>query len=278
VGILGYGSIGRYLVQQILFEERVSHRFELAFVWNRSIIKIQNEKDLPQTVILENLEDYRRFNPDIVVEVAHPSITKQYGANFVQFCDYLVGSPTAFADQEVENRIREAAIQSKGHGVYIARGALWGVFDIEAMAQSGNLFGLSVTMKFHPSSLKLVGSLKEKLDSVKDLEGEQLLYEGPVRPLCELAPRNINTIACAALAGSNLGFDKTQARLISDKGAHAHIIEITVLGPDKGDFGQFKVTTQRINPALPGAVTGTVNSFLSSLMTVGGRGSGIHFC
>ena len=30
--------------------------------------------------------------------------------------------------------------------------------------------------------------------------GEVLLYDGPVRGLCPLAPSNVNTMACAALA------------------------------------------------------------------------------
>ena len=46
------------------------------------------------------------------------------------------------------------------------------------MAQRGTLLGLKVTMKKHPESLKLVGVLAEKLKTVADKEGEQILYEG----------------------------------------------------------------------------------------------------
>jgi len=272
--------LGKFLVQQIRNDPNVSQRFTLAFIWNRSIDKLHNDKDIPKNLILENIINFQAYQPELIVEVADPSITVHYGPLFVHHCDYMIGLPTVFANQELENSLREAARNSAGNGVYIPRGALWGVFDIEAMAQRGTLTGLSVTMKFHPSSLKLVGSLKEKLDSINHLEGEQILYEGPVRPLCALAPNNVNTIACAALAGFTIGFDKTQARLISDKDLHAHVIEITVFGPDRGNLGQFKVTTQRINPAQPGAVTGaaTYISFLSSLMGAGGRGCGFHFC
>jgi len=217
-----------------------------------------------------------------VVEVAHPNITRQYGAMFLRYCDYLVGSPTIFADSEVENSLREIVGQKNGHTIYIPRGALWGAFDIHAMAQQGTLTGLSVTMKFHPSSLKLVGPLQEKLKAVAENEGEQILYEGPVRPLCSMAPNNVNTIACAALAGYTVGFDRTQARLISDKQLHSHVVEIQVVGPDRGDLGKFTVNTQRINPALPGAVSGqaTYTSFLGTMLNVGGtvRGNGFHFC
>ena len=38
-----------------------------------------------------------------------------------------------------------------------------------------------------------------------------VLYEGPVRDLCPLAPNNVNTMACLSLFG--IGFDRTIGRL-----------------------------------------------------------------
>ena len=50
-----------------------------------------------------------------------------------------------------------------------------------------------------------------------DKEGECVLYEGPVRALCPLAPNNVNTMACAAIAANTpeLGFDGVVGRLIA---------------------------------------------------------------
>ena len=36
VGIVGFGEIGKYLLDQILTSEN-AHMFELAFVWNRCL-------------------------------------------------------------------------------------------------------------------------------------------------------------------------------------------------------------------------------------------------
>ncbi len=69
-------------------------------------------------------------------------------------------------------------------------------------------------MRKHPSALKLLGSLQERNDSVRDQA--EVIYEGPVRDLCPLAPNNVNTMAAAAVAAHNLGFDGTIGRLISD--------------------------------------------------------------
>lgn len=109
-------------------------------------------------------------------------------------------------------------------------------------------------------------------------QGPHTLYEGPVRSLCHLAPNNVNTMAAAAIAGENLGFDGTMARLVCDFSLNEHIVEIDVQGPASADGQRFNVSTTRINPAQAGAVTGsaTYGSFLSSLQRSGQLGNGIH--
>lgn len=143
------------------------------------------------------------------------------------------------------------------------------------------LKGLSVTMKKHPLSLKVEGELVEKVKRVaeQNLGKEEIIYEGTVRGLCPLAPNNVNTMACAALAGHNLGFDKVVARLVADTSLAAHVIVIEVVGPTSGE-DTFRITTTRNNPAKVGAVTGnaTYGSFLSSLVKANGQGEGFHFC
>lgn len=41
-------------------------------------------------------------------------------------------------------------------------------------------------------------------------------FLGPIRELCSLAPNNVNTMAAAALAAHNLGFDKAQGCIVAD--------------------------------------------------------------
>ena len=153
------------------------------------------------------------------------------------------------------------------------------------MAQRGTLTGLRVTMRWHPSALRLRGALVDKLAQLQEQPGfagtEHLLYDGPVRALCPMAPNNVNTIACAAMAtGSGLGFDQTVGRIFVDTSLEAHVIDIDVDGPLKSAGQRFTVTTRRTNPAKPGAVTGnaTYTSFLSSMLVAGARGPGLHFC
>lgn len=278
VGIVGYGSLGKYLTRAILEDPKVKSKFELAFLWNRSSEKVKQDSKLSKDVILEKLEDFPLKKPDLIVEVAHPSITAKYGPLFLEHADFFCGSPTIFADRKVEAEMKSAVEKFTSHGVYIPAGALWGAQDIEKMSRAGTLKSLSITMKKHPLSLKVEEPLMKKLqDYINDEQatGEFVVYEGSVRQLCPLAPNNVNTMACAAIAGSCLGFDKVKARLVADKQLKAHIIEIVVGGP-----GEFKVSTERYNPAVEGAVTGnaTYGSFLSSLLVCGGKGGGFHLC
>ena len=69
-------------------------------------------------------------------------------------------------------------------------------------------------MRKHPSCFKLESPLKE--ENEKCFNSAITLYEGPVRNLCSLAPNNVNTMAAAAIAAKNLGFDHVIGCLISD--------------------------------------------------------------
>ena len=276
VGLVGYGHLGQFLADKILNDSKTSARFEIAFVWNRTYDKMLEDKTLKEEWLLKDLDNFAEKKPTLIVEVAHPNIIADYGVKFLNYCDLFVGSPTAFADEKVEKEMRQVALQT-ANGCYIPSGALWGANDIQKMGLLGTLEELTITMKKHPASMKLTSAeMQETLKlSLNDSSKEYVVYEGPVRPLCPLAPNNVNTMAVASMAGENLGFDGVKARLVADSRLEAHVIDIDVKGP-----GGFSVMTNRFNPAKAGAVTGnaTYNSFLSSMLQTGGRGNGIHFC
>ncbi|GAB6018558.1 hypothetical protein CHUAL_000253 [Chamberlinius hualienensis] len=270
IGIIGYGHLGQYLVERITDDPNL----ELGFVWNRTL-DVFGRSNLPKSLILEDLSQFKDRNCQIIVEVAHPSIVVDYGEAIIQHCDLMVGSPTAFADESFEKRLK---LLASDRGVYIPSGALWGAEDIKKMADRGTLKALKVTMTKHPRSFKL----EEPLESLNKevLESPRVLFEGCVRKLCPLAPNNVNTMAAAAIAGHNLGFDVVQGCLISDPNLLGwHHIQVDVTGPGK-DGHQFTVETIRKNPADPGAVTGTATyaSFFSSLLGAYGKGGGFHLC
>ena len=50
---------------------------ELAFVWNRTRETLEQSSEVPKDKILQDIAKCGEFKPDLIVEVAHPTITKQ---------------------------------------------------------------------------------------------------------------------------------------------------------------------------------------------------------
>ncbi|XGW13857.1 hypothetical protein V3C99_000277 [Haemonchus contortus] len=266
VGIIGYGHLGEFLVNEL---NRLDE-FEVVRIWNRTPNAAKNV--LP----LEEIVDDQLRDIDLVVEVAHPAIIREYAAVILANCDLFIGSPTCLADAELYRTIQLMAA-AKYRRVLVPAGAFWGGNDIQKMADQQILKALTITMTKHPSSFKLESPLKELNEAAKmETEKATVLYEGPVRGLCPLAPNNVNTMAGGAIAAHNLGFDGVTARLVSDpKMTDWHVVEVEAIGPDG-----FCVTTTRKNPAKPGVVTGqlTYYSFLSSIKESIHKPSGTHIC
>ena len=278
VGLIGYGNLGQYLAKAIYEDESIKKLFDLVFVYNRTVSKLS---ELPSDVY--KLDDLNRFSEtpdvDLIVEVSHPDIIQKYGPQFLSRANLFVGSPTALADEKCYNDLIQAATDAN-KTIYIPSGALWGANDIAKMSERNTLGALSVSMSKHPLSLKLELPLSQIVDNYNEsATGPIVVYEGCVRDLCPLAPNNVNTMACAAIAGSSLGFGKVQAKLIADKSLEAHVIDIDVQGINNNGF---RVTTERYNPAKVGAVTGnaTYVSFLSSMKACPStfNNGGFSFC
>ena len=62
--------------------------YEVVFVWNRSAEKMNGV--VPQHLVLLDLRSAASMNPDLIVEVAHPSIIAEYGTLFLQIADFMV--------------------------------------------------------------------------------------------------------------------------------------------------------------------------------------------
>uniref|UniRef100_A0ABM5GSB9 Aspartate dehydrogenase domain-containing protein n=1 Tax=Pogona vitticeps TaxID=103695 RepID=A0ABM5GSB9_9SAUR len=144
----------------------------------------------------------------------------------------------------------------------------------ESFLKAADFMALTVTMAKHPDSFRLGGHLGELAKGAR--QKRVVLYKGPVRQLCPLAPNNVNTMAAACMAAPSLGFDGVQGCLIADPVlSNHHVVETEVTG-----LGGFSVHTRRKNPAASGAVTGeaTFAAFWSSLLVCQGHGGQVFLC
>lgn len=201
IGLIGHGYIGKAIYQRILDDP---DRMETAFVYNRNP---ETLADIDQNHVIDNLADAASRKPDLIVEMAHPSITLAFAPRFLSFADYMPLSVTALARDNVYGRIKDTA-EAYGHQLFLPVGALVGGNSLWMSKDSWR--EVKITFRKHPDNI----DFSESGMSAPDGDGETIVYEGPARGIARKFPRNVNTMITCALM--SLGLDETQALLISD--------------------------------------------------------------
>ena len=93
IGLIGFGYVGRGCFERIAGGGVPG--LEVAFVHNRSPGALAG---VPPEKILSRLDDFAACGADLIVEMAHPEITRRFGATFLRSADYMPLSVTALAD------------------------------------------------------------------------------------------------------------------------------------------------------------------------------------
>ena len=234
IGLAGYGFIGSNLAQRI----ETTDSLELAFVYNRNPSRLN---DVSPSLIANELDDIGRFAPDIVIEAAHPDITRDHGAEILTIADYVPLWVTALADANLYESLQSAA-RTSGHRLLIPHGALVGLDSLFEWRQ--NWSEVTVTFGKHPDNI----DFSESEFDAAGISRETTLYDGPARGIARLYPRNVNTIITCALA--TVGPDRLRAVLITDPELDRAVAEVEAHGKD-GSY----LRTVREQPAV--GVSGT---------------------
>lgn len=213
IGLIGWGFIGRALHAAISGPVGAAAGLVPAFVHSRS------GADVPSSQRCDDLARFADFAPDLIVEVAHPDISIRHGAAFLAVADYMPLSLTALAEPGLHDALRAAATQ---HRLLIASGALVGLETL--LAGRADWSAVEVTMRKHPRNIDF---------ALTDFDpagftGPTTVYEGPVRGIAPLYPRNVNTMVACALATT--GLDACQARLVADPALDVAVLEVDAIG------------------------------------------------
>jgi aspartate dehydrogenase len=209
VGILGFGTIGRYLYEQLSAEG-----VAFAFVYDKQPIADDRIADI-FTNSAEELEKRCATGVDLVVETATAEAVVELAAIVLKHTDMAVFSSTAFADPAFQSQA-EQLCRTYGHKLYIPHGAVLGfdgIVDGRAVLEE-----VTITTAKRPQNLGRTDTSRV------------VLFDGPTREACKMYPRNVNVHAGTALAG--LGLDRTRSRIVSDPDSpgNKHTIEIKASG------------------------------------------------
>lgn len=210
VGIIGSGSIGQSIIQDL----RQRPDVELVFVLARDLDKLAS-LDLPTTVCTDKADEALSRDVDLVIEAALPELVAELAPRFLEKADFCAFSCTAVADPSVEAAIHTTT-EVSGRRFFVPHGAVLG---LDGLCDGGDLIEqVTVVTTKSGKSLGL------------DPEFSGTVFEGSARQACQRFPRNVNVHAAVALAG--IGFDRTLSRIVAVPHQETNEHRIEVAGQD----------------------------------------------
>lgn len=218
VGIIGCGAIANIITTSIVPEE---NDINIAYFFDKDIERAENLATLAGGVAVLDFEDMLD-DVDLVLECASPASVKQLAPIILERgLDMIVMSIGAFMDKEFYTKALKIAKDNNAK-IHLPSGAVVGLDGIKAVAKFG-LKEVSLVTRKSPKSLG------------KDIDTEEVLFEGKASDAVKEFPLNINVAATISMA-CNRDID---VKIIVDPNVDRNVHEITA----RGDFGEFKTTT-----------------------------------
>ena len=218
VGIIGCGAIANIITTSIVPED---NGIDIRYFFDKDIERAENLASFAGGVAALDFEDMVD-NVDLVLECASPASVKEYAPNVLEKgVDMIIMSIGALMDEEFYYGIEKIAKENNAK-IHLPSGAIVGLDGIKAVAKFG-LKEVSLVTRKSPKSLG------------KEIDTEEVLFEGKASDAVKEFPLNINVAATISIACHR----DIDVKIIVDPKVDRNVHEITA----KGDFGEFKTIT-----------------------------------
>ena len=221
VGIIGCGAIANIITTSIVPED---NGINLAYFFDKDIERAENLASLAGGVAILNFDDMLS-DADLILECAAPVSVKEYAPKVLEHgIDMIVMSIGALMDKKFYSELEDLAKKNNAK-VHLPSGAIVGLDGIKAVSKFG-LKEVTLTTRKSPKSLG------------KDIDTEEILFEGKASDAVKEFPLNINVAATISLACQK----DIDVKIIVDPKVDRNVHEIVA----KGDFGVFKTRTENL--------------------------------
>lgn len=218
VGIIGCGAIANIITTSMVPEE---NGIDIAYFFDKDIERAENLASLAGGVAVLDFDDMLD-DVDLILECAAPVSVKEYAPKVLSHgIDMIVMSIGALMDNKFYKELESLAKENNAK-IHLPSGAIVGLDGIKAVAKFG-LEEVSLVTRKSPKSLG------------KDIDTEEVLFEGKASDAVKEFPLNINVAATISIACQK----DIDVKIIVDPKVDRNVHEITA----KGDFGEFKTTT-----------------------------------
>ncbi len=218
VGIIGCGAIANIIASRIVPED---NNIEIKYFYDKDVERAENLATFAGGVAVLDF-DAMLDDVDLVLECASLDSVKLLAPKVLEKgIDMIVMSIGAFMDTGFYTKVLSIARENDAH-IHLPSGAIVGLDGIKAVAD----FGLKEVTLVTRKSPKSLG---------KDIDTEEILFEGKASQAVKEFPLNINVAATISMA-CNRDID---VKIIVDPDVDRNVHEITA----KGDFGEFKTIT-----------------------------------
>lgn len=230
VGIVGYGQIGRGVVEAIGKGEAGDTELVAILVRDKAKAAAAGASN----GLTDDVAAFLGGDFDLVVELGGHDALRQYAISVLEAGkDLLTLSVGAFADAAFLESVTVAA-KSAGRRVLIPSGAIAGL-DMISAAALAPIDSATHTTRKNPRAFT-----PEQLGGQKPDKEAVLLFDGPARQGVGKFPENVNVAAAVSIAG--IGLDRTRLRVYADPGVERNTHEVEV----RGYFGRVRIEVENI--------------------------------